>query len=64
MKILKNLNLITVSKNLPIYLAIKKISFHESGVLLILKKKKILGYLQEGDLKERREGRYHKNELV
>ena len=51
MKILKNLNLITVSKNLPIYLAIKKISFHESGVLLILKKKKILGYLQEGDIK-------------
>ena len=40
MKILKNLSQITVSKNIPISKAVRKISFHESGVLLILKKKK------------------------
>ncbi|MAV05497.1 hypothetical protein CBE37_01555 [bacterium TMED277] len=51
MKILKNLSQITVSKNIPISKAVRKISFHESGVLLILKKRKIIGYLQEGDIK-------------
>jgi len=51
MKVLKNLSKISVSENMTISQAITKISSHESGVLLVLKKKKIFGYLQEGDLK-------------
>ena len=51
MKILKNLKLITVNSNISILDAIKKITEHECRVLLVLKNKKIHGYLQEGDIK-------------
>lgn len=51
MKILKNLKLITVNSNISISEAIKKITEHECRVLLVLKNKKIYGYLQEGDIK-------------
>ncbi len=51
MKILENLKNITVKNNLKISSAIKKITQHECGVLLVLNKKKIYGYLQEGDIK-------------
>ena len=40
MKVLKNLSKISVSENMTISQAITKISSHESGVLLVLKKKK------------------------
>lgn len=52
MKILENLKIISVKSNLKISAAIKKISQHESGVLLVIKKKKLHGYLQEGDIKK------------
>lgn len=52
MKILENLKVISVKKNLKISAAIKKISQHESGVLLVVNKKKLQGYLQEGDIKK------------
>ena len=52
MKILKNFKSITVKSNLKISSAMKKITQHECGVLLVINKKEIYGYLQEGDIKK------------
>ena len=50
MKILENLKSITV-KQFKHFICYEKITQHECRVLLVINKKKIYGYLQEGDIK-------------